>query len=144
MGVVKGQDHTVRPVSNWFAFFSFHINQITIPQYSYFEIWPWQIKGQGHGWGQRSRSHSSPSIQSMYLLFISHQSDQPFLRYVQKSVWPWKNTSEILEENLLKTELITEFLQNLIRWWPWPEEYSYQVVIGWVVITLSCRQANFC
>ena len=32
MGVVKWQDHSmVSPVSNWSAFFLFHINQITIP-----------------------------------------------------------------------------------------------------------------
>ena len=31
-------------------------------------------------------------------LFVSHQSDQTFLRY-QKSVWPCKNTSEIFKEN---------------------------------------------
>ena len=31
MGVVKAQDHTVSPVSNRFAAFLFHINQITIP-----------------------------------------------------------------------------------------------------------------
>ena len=31
----------------------------------------------------------------MHFLFVSHQSDQPFLRYGQNSVWPWKNTSEI-------------------------------------------------
>ena len=43
------------------------------------------------------RSNNSPSTQPMHLLFISHQSDQPFLRYVQKSVWPWKNTSEICQ-----------------------------------------------
>ena len=76
--------HTVSPVSNRFAFFLFHINQITIPQIHLFWSWPWKINGQGHhGWGQRSRSHSSPSIQPMYILFVSHQSDQPFLRYVQ-------------------------------------------------------------
>ena len=69
-------------------------------RYSYFEIWPWNIKVRGHGWGQRSRSLSSPIIQPMHLLFVSHQSDQPFLRYVQWSVWPWKNTSEICKEKL--------------------------------------------
>ena len=67
-------------------------------RYSYFEIWYWKIKGQGHGWGHRSRSISSPSIQPMYLIFVSHRLDQPFLRYVQLSVWPWKNTSEIFKE----------------------------------------------
>ena len=81
----------------------FHFTSIrpTIPE-SYFEIWPWNIQGQGQEWGQRSRSHIVPSIQPMHILFISHQSDQPFLRYGQNSVWPWKNTSEILKENLLK------------------------------------------
>ena len=57
-------------------------------RYSYFEIWPWNIQGQGHVWGQRSRSHIIPSIQLMHFLFISHQSDQTFLRYGQNSVWP--------------------------------------------------------
>ena len=69
---------------------------------SYSEIWPWNIQGQGHEWGQRSRSHIVPSIQSMHFLFVSHQSDQPFLIYGQNSVWPWKNTSEIFKENLPK------------------------------------------
>ena len=33
----------------------------------------------------------------------SHQSDKPFLRYGQNSVWPWKkNTSEMYKENLSK------------------------------------------
>ena len=50
----------------------------------YFEIWPWNI--QGHEWGQRSRSHIVPSIQPMHFLFVSHHSDQPFLRYCQNSV----------------------------------------------------------
>ena len=27
MGMVKGTDHIVGPVSNWFAFLAFHINQ---------------------------------------------------------------------------------------------------------------------
>ena len=55
-------------------------------------------------WGQRSRSqsHIVPSIQPMHFLFVSHQSDQPFLRYGQNSVWPWKNTSKIFKENLPK------------------------------------------
>ena len=36
-GQGQGQDHIISPVSNWFAFFLCHINQI---RYSYFEIWP--------------------------------------------------------------------------------------------------------
>ena len=44
----------------------------------------------------RSKSHIVPSIQPMHFRFVSHQSDQPFLRYGQNSVWPCKNTSAFL------------------------------------------------
>ena len=48
MGVVKGQDHSaVSPVSNWSAFFLFHINQITIPYMQLF--WNLILKIQGQG-----------------------------------------------------------------------------------------------
>ena len=51
----------------------------------------------------RSRSWVRSKVKVTYcihyptnaLLFVSHQSDQPFLRYGQNSVWPWKNTSKI-------------------------------------------------
>ena len=72
------------------------------PQIRLFQTLTLKLQGQGHEWGQRSRSHSSPSNQPMHLLFVSYQSDQPFLRYVQYSVWPWKDTSEIFKENLAK------------------------------------------
>ena len=57
--------------------------------------------------GQRSRSHIVPSIQPMHFLFVSHQSYQPFLRYGQNSVWPWKNTSKIFKENWQKSQFST-------------------------------------
>ena len=58
----------------------------------------------------RSRSRVRSKVKVTYCTqyptdahpFLSHQSDQPFLRYGQNSVWPWKNTSEILKENLQK------------------------------------------
>ena len=83
---------------------------------------------QGHEWGPRSRSHIVPSIQPMHFLFVSHKSDQPFLRYGQNNALPWKNTSEMFKENL-QTRAIT---------------LSCFVAIRWVVRTLSHRQANFC
>ena len=65
---------------------------------------------------------SIPSIQPMHFLFVSDQSDLPFLRYGQRSVWPWKNVSKffknaskIFKENLPHKNLQTEFLQNLMR-----------------------------
>ena len=63
----------------------------------YFKHRPWKIQGQAHEWGQRSRSNSCPSIEPMYFFLISCQSDQPFLRYGQLSVSPWKNTFKILK-----------------------------------------------
>ena len=40
-----------------------------------------QLQGQGHGCGQRTRSYNWPSIILTHLVFISHQSDQQFLRF---------------------------------------------------------------
>ena len=39
-----------------------------------------QLQGQGHGCGQRARSYNQPSIILTHLVFISHQSDQQFLK----------------------------------------------------------------
>ena len=75
----------------------FHFTSIRPTRYSYIEIWPWNIQGQGHEWGHQSRSHIIPSIKLMHFLFVSHQSNQPFLRYR-----PWKNKSEFFKENLSK------------------------------------------
>ena len=99
---LQGQGHgcgqrespTIDPVSYLLTSFSFHINQTNNSGEGYFKIWPWNIQGQGHEWSQRSRSHIVPSIQPMHFFFVSHQWDQPFLRYDQNNVWPWKNTSE--------------------------------------------------
>ena len=100
MRVVKGQGHTIGPVSDQPTSFSFHINQTNNSgdgAISKFDLETSKVKvmsefkGQGHIF--------VPSIQPMHFLFDSHQSDQPFLRYGQNSVWPWKNTSEIFKEN---------------------------------------------
>ena len=87
---------------NWFSIqlicflFISHQSDQQFLRYSYFEMWPWNIRGQGHEWGQRSRSHIIPSIQLMLLLFVSHKSDQLFLRYGQNSIRSWKNISKIV------------------------------------------------
>ena len=59
----------------------FHINPFL--RLGYFKLWPWKIHCQGHGWGQRSRSHSWSSIQAMHFLLVSCQTEQPFL-----NKWP--------------------------------------------------------
>ena len=54
IGVVKGQDHTVNSLSNWFPFFLLHVNQITIPEIQLFDLEKskvhvmGEVKGQGH------------------------------------------------------------------------------------------------
>ena len=102
MGVVKGQGHTIGPISLTHFLFISHQSDQPFWRWSYIEIWLWNIQGWGHEWGQRSRSHILPSSQPMHVLFVSHQSDQPFLRYGQNSVWTWKNTSTIFNSNLQK------------------------------------------
>ena len=62
----------------------------------------------------RSRSWVRSKVNVTYCAQYSTDSlpfrftsiDQPFLRYGQNSVWPWKNTSEILKENLPKLKFI--------------------------------------
>ena len=122
--------------------FTSHQSHQQFLRYSYFEIWPWNIHGQGHEWGQRSRPHIIPSIQPMHFLFVSHPSDQPFLRYAQNtgSVWSWKTHPNFLKKICPKNYPKSNQVITMTRAIKLP---SF-VVIGWVVLTLSRRQANFC
>ena len=60
-----------------------------IPEIRLFQTLTLKLQGQGHGCGQRVRSYSWPSILLTRFLFISHQSDQQFLRYSYFEIWPW-------------------------------------------------------
>ena len=40
---------------------------------------------------------------------FSYQSDHPFQRYGQNSIWPWKNASKIFKENLTKKNFHKNF-----------------------------------
>ena len=100
MVVVKGQGHTIGPVSYQLTSFSFHINQTNTSwdtAISKFDLVPTKVKVMSE-----VKGHIVPSIQPMHFLFVSHQSDKPFLRYGQNNVWPWRNTSEIFKESLPK------------------------------------------
>ena len=49
-----------------------------------------KLQSQGHGCDQRANHIvSQPSILLTRFLFISHQSDQQFLRYSYFEIWPW-------------------------------------------------------
>ena len=62
---------------------------LPIPEIMLFQNLTSKLHGQGHGCDQRSKSYSQPSILSLHFLFISHKSDQHFLRYSYFEIWPW-------------------------------------------------------
>ena len=49
-----------------------------------------KIQGQGYGEGQTHWSHVRPGVQSICLIFVSWQSDHFWLRYSKFYIWPWK------------------------------------------------------
>ena len=49
-----------------------------------------KIHSQGHGQGQIRQSHLRHIVQSIYLLFVSWQSDHFWPRYTEVHIWPWK------------------------------------------------------
>ena len=67
-------------------------------RYSYFEIWPWNIQGQGHEWGKKVKVTYCTQYPTDALPFRFTSIGQPFLRYGQNSFWPWRDTSEILKK----------------------------------------------
>ena len=73
------------PVSIWYAFCLLHQSDYNL-YYTAILKFDLKIKCQCHGWGQSSMSHSLPSIQSIHILFVSHQSDQPFLIYPTENI----------------------------------------------------------
>ena len=60
-----------------------------IPEIRLFQTLTLKLQAQANGCGQRAKSYSPRSIISMCFLFISHQSDQQFLRYSYFEIWPW-------------------------------------------------------
>ena len=70
-------------------------------RYSYFEIWPWKIKGQGHEWGQRSGTYNSPSIRLMHFLFF-HINQTKHSRDMSKRVFDLEKTHLKLEGKFAK------------------------------------------
>ena len=67
-------------MNGWLRFYSFHVNR---PPHSWNKAISdsdLKLQGQGHGCGQRARSYNRPSIIWTHFLFISHQSEQQFLR----------------------------------------------------------------
>ena len=137
-----------------------------ILRYSYFKIWPWKsmvkvvcvVKGQGHVWpskfkgqgyegygqGQTHWSHLRPGIQSIYLLFVSWQSDHFWLRYGKFYIRPWKFKAKVMAKvkpdgHIWALELnqyvCFSFLGNWTNFWlryskfySWPWKFKVKVM----------------
>ena len=112
-----------------------------------------QHQGQGHGCGQRAKSYSQPSILSIRFLFISHQSDQQFLKNSYFEIWPWnvqgqglgwgqRSRSHILSSIQLMHKLFISHQsdQPFLRYgqknvWPWKNTFKFQKKI--------CQNSSF-
>ena len=104
MDMDKGQVHAVGPLYYQFASFSFHINQTNDSRdAAIFEIWPWNIYGQGCGEGQMSRSHNIPSIQPMHF----------FLFHINRTNHFWDNSKLVFDLGKTHPKLFKENLQKI-------------------------------
>ena len=54
-----------------------------------------KIQGQGHGWGQSSKSQCDSNIPSTHILLVS---TIPFLRYSIFKIWPWKSKVKVIAQ----------------------------------------------
>ena len=55
-------------------------------------------QGQGHGWGQSSKSQCESNILSTHIPFITCQSGNPLLSHNFFKIWPWKSKVKVMGE----------------------------------------------
>ena len=84
-----------------------------IPEIRLFQTLTLKLQGQGHGFGQNARSYSRPSIILLGFLFISHISDQQFLRYSYVKIWPWNIQGQGHERGQRSRSHITPSIQPM-------------------------------
>ena len=99
MGEVTVQSHNVGPTSYRLTSLSFHVNWASLPELWLFKNLTLKIKGQGHGWGQSSKSQYGCNILSTHIPFVPCQSALPFLRYSIFKIWPWKSRVKVMGED---------------------------------------------
>ena len=90
MAKVKPNGHIWALKFNRYVCFLFRGNRTIFGWDIANSIFDLEIQGQGHGQGQTQWSYLSPRVQSIYLLFVSWQSDHFWLRYSKFHIWPWK------------------------------------------------------
>ena len=57
-----------------------------------------KIQGQGHGWGQSSKSQCESSILSTNIPLVPCQAALPFLRCSIFKIWPWKSKVKVIAQ----------------------------------------------
>ena len=57
-----------------------------------------KIEGQGHGWGQSSKSQCESSILLTHIPLVPCQSALPFLRCSIFKIWPWMSNVKVIAE----------------------------------------------
>ena len=62
-----------------------------VPQIQLFQKLTLKIQGQGHGWGQSSKSQCESNILSTHIPLVPCQSAIPFPRNSIFKIWPWKS-----------------------------------------------------
>ena len=142
MGVVKEQNHTVSPVSNWFAFYVSHQsdNNSSDTAKLIFDLEKSKVNVMGEVKGQGHIVHPV-SNRCTSLLFHINQTNHSW--DMSNKVFDLKkNTPEIWQKKGFSNRILPKSYEVITM----AREIKLQsfVVIGWVVLTLSCRQANFC
>ena len=109
-----------------------------IAELRHFQNLTLKIKGQGHGWGNSSKSHCGSNILSTYIRFVPCQSGIPFLSYDFFKIWPWRSKVKVMGEviaqsnkqcvsNIISTHIplvpcqsALPFLRySIFKIWPW-------------------------
>ena len=70
-----------------------------VPEIQLFKILTLKIQGQGHGWGQSSKSQCESNILSTHIPLVLCQSALPFLRYSIFKIWPWKSKVKVIAQS---------------------------------------------
>ena len=69
-----------------------------IPEMQLFKKLTLKIQGQGHRWGQSSKSQCESNILSTHNPFVPCQSGIPLLSYDFLKIWPWNSRVKVIDE----------------------------------------------
>ena len=88
-------------------------SESTLPflRYNNFNVLPWKIHGQGHGWGRSWKSQYVSNILSTHIPLVPYQLAIPFLRYDFFKIWSWKSKIKVMGEVNVK---VTTWVQHFI------------------------------